>query len=208
LALILASGSPRRLELLTRLGVPFDVIVSGADETLVPDLDPEEQALRLAEHKAQAVAATLNEGLVLAADTIVVLDGQVIGKPEDDAEAAEFLRLLSGRTHRVITGLALVDVSSGALQRRSVSTAVRMRAFTEPEVMAYVATGEPRDKAGGYAIQGQGAALVDAIYGCYTNVVGLPLCEVAAMLQKAGVAVPALPVICRAPGGEICPRLV
>src|SRR3954470_23301632 len=127
--LVLASGSPRRLELLGQLGVPFEVVVSGADETLKCGLDPAEQAMALAERKAHAVAATLNEGLVLGADTIVVLDGHVLGKPVDDDEATSFLRRLSGRSHLVITGLALIDVSTSTVQRRSVSTGVRMRAF-------------------------------------------------------------------------------
>ncbi len=151
--LILASGSPRRLELLRQLGVPFEVVVSGADETLAPGLDPEEQAMALAERKARSVAATLAEGLVLGADTIVVLDGQILGKPADENEAAAFLRRLSGRTHQVITGLALVDASTSTVQRRSASTLVRMRSFGEPEIATYVATGEPLDKAGAYAIQ-------------------------------------------------------
>lgn len=206
--LVLASGSPRRLELLGRLGVPFEVMVSGADETLESSHDPAEQAIELAERKARAVASTLSEGLVLGADTIVVLDGQMLGKPEDDAEAAAFLRLLSGRDHLVITGLALIDASTGTVQRRSVSTVVRMRGFSEPDITTYVATGEQRDKAGAYAIQGHGAALISGIEGCYSNVVGMPLCEVARLLSEAGVVIPASWSGCRDAEGEICPQLV
>jgi septum formation protein len=206
--LILASGSPRRLELLGRLGVPFEVIASGADESLVPGLDPRVQAMMLAERKARAVAETQDEGLVLGADTMVVLDNDLLGKPADDDEAAAFLRLLRGRTHHVITGLALVDVSNDSCVRRSVSTDVRMRAFDVAELAAYVATGEQRDKAGAYAIQGYGAALVSGIEGCYTNVVGLPLCEVATLLTEAGVSIADWATGCRDPEGKICPRLV
>jgi len=188
--------------------VTFEVVVSGADETLAPGLDPQQQARELAERKARAVAATLGEGLVLGADTIVVLDDELLGKPTDDDEAAAFLRRLSGRTHQVITGLALVDVSNGGCVRGSVSTDVRMRAFDEADIAAYIATGESRDKAGAYAIQGQGAALVSSLEGCYTNVVGLPLCEVAAFLTEAGITVTELSTRCHDAAGEICPRLV
>jgi septum formation protein len=205
--LILASASPRRLELLGQLGLPFEVVVSGAEETLAPGVDASGQAMMLAERKARAVAETLDEGLVLGADTIVVLDDTLLGKPADDDEAAEFLRRLGGRTHQVITGLALVDASNDSCARRSVSTDVRMRTFGEPEIASYVATGEPRDKAGAYAIQGHGAALIFGIEGCYNNVVGLPLCEVSTLLREAGMQVPISPSACRGEDGEICPRL-
>jgi septum formation protein len=206
--LVLASGSPRRLELLGQLGAPFEVVVSGADETIESGLDPVEQAIALAERKALAVALTLSEGLVLGADTIVVLDGQVLGKPVDDDEATSFLRRLSDRHHLVITGLSLIDASTSTVQRSSVSTVVRMRAFGDPDIAAYVATGEPRDKAGAYAIQGQGVALISGIEGCYSNVVGLPLCEVASLLSEAGVGIPASWSGCHDADGKICPRRV
>jgi septum formation protein len=188
--------------------VPFAVTVSGASEALAPGLAPEVQAMALAERKARAVAETLDNGLVLGADTVVVLDDELLGKPADDAEAASFLRRLSGRPHEVITGLALVDAATGWCERRSVSTTVRMRAFGEPEIAAYVASGEPHDKAGAYAIQGHGAALVAGIAGCYTNVVGLPLCEVASLLVAAGYSLPGSAAGCRTANGQPCPRLV
>ena len=206
--LILASGSPRRKALLAELGVPFQVIVSDAPETLEPGLAPEAQAMLLAERKARAVAATLGSGLVLGADTIVVLDGEVLGKPADDAVAAAMLRRLNGRDHQVITGLALVDAATGAADRRAVSSVVRFRPLSEDEIAAYVATGEPHDKAGGYAIQGLGAALIAALEGCFSNVVGLPLCEAAAMLRDAGVSLPSTAQACRLPDSRLCPRLV
>jgi septum formation protein len=187
--LILASGSPRRRELLSELVVPFAVIVSDVSEDLDPALTPVEQAVALAERKARAVAATVARGLVLGADTIVVLDGNILGKPVDDADACRILRRLSGRPHEVITGVALVDAASGGTRSAAVTSTVHVRPLANEEIAAYVASGEPRDKAGAYAIQGLGAALIDRHDGSYTNVVGLPLDEVVALLREAGLPV-------------------
>jgi septum formation protein len=202
--LILASGSPRRRELLAQLGIPFDVIVSNQPEESVPGLAPEALATRLAELKARAVAATLDTGLVLGADTIVVLDGDILGKPSDGDDAGHMLRRLSGREHQVITGVALVDAATGSSITRSVISRVHMRRLSSEEIAAYVATGEPRDKAGAYAIQGNGGNLIAGFEGCYNNVVGLPLCYVSVMLAHMGIAVAPPGGCCRLPDGTPC----
>jgi septum formation protein len=206
--LILASGSPRRVALLGELGVPFQTVVSGAPETIDPGLSPESQAVALAERKARAVASQYQEGIVLAADTIVVLGGEILGKPEDDADARSMLRRLSGAEHRVVTGIALLDAGNGSLQSSAVSSTVRFRALGEEEIEQYVTTGEPRGKAGAYAIQGLGAGLVSTLDGCFTNVVGLPLCETARLLTAAGIVVTSTCPVCRLPDGAPCPRSV
>jgi septum formation protein len=206
--LVLASGSPRRRDLLGRLGVPFQVAISDVSETADPALTPQEQAVALARRKARAVAHRLNSGLVLGADTIVVLDGDLLGKPRDDSDAARMLRALSGHEHRVITGIALIDASSGEEHSSSVSTLVRFRALSDEEIAAYVTSGEPCDKAGAYAIQGLGADMVAGFAGCFTNVVGLPLCETARVLKETGLSVATPAPVCRLPDGSPCPRLV
>lgn len=205
-ALILASGSPRRRNLLGRLGLDFDVIISDEPETLATDLAPAEQATALAKRKATAVAGAVDRGLVLGADTIVVLDGKILGKPRDDEDAVRMLRGLSGRDHEVITGLALVDAASSSGQRQTVQTVVKVHPLSEDTIAAYVATGEPRDKAGAYAIQGIGSSLIEGFDGCYNNVVGLPLCAVASMLAASGVAAPPSFRGCRLPDGRPCPE--
>jgi septum formation protein len=204
--LILASGSPRRRELLAKLGVPFEVIASEEPESISAGANPKAQAIALAEHKARAVASGLRSGLVLGADTIVAIDGELLGKPTDDTDAARMLRRLSGREHSVVTGVALVDMETGACQTSAVTSLVRFRSLRDEEIAAYVATGEPGDKAGAYAIQGLGADLIAHLNGCYTNVVGLPLCEVERLLTSAGVTLPASWRGCRLPNGEPCPR--
>ena len=206
--LILASGSPRRVALLGELGVSFQTVVSDAPETINPGLSPEAQAVALAERKARAVATRLEAGIVLGADTMVVLDGQVLGKPADDADAMRMLRRLSGREHRVVTGIAVVDARIGALRSSSVISVVRFRTLSDGEIGRYVATGEPRGKAGAYAIQGIGAGLISALEGCFTNVVGLPLCETARLLRAAGITANSIWPGCRLPSGSPCPRSV
>ena len=206
--LVLASSSPRRVALLGELGVPFQSVVSYAPETVDPRHRPESQAVVLAERKARAVASQLGAGIVLGADTIVVLDGDLLGKPMDDADAVRMVRRLSGREHRVVTGVAVVDAATGSVNTSDITSIVRFRALSDREIAEYVATGEPRGKAGAYAIQGIGAGLVSALEGCFTNVVGLPLCETARLLRAAGVAVnPSWPG-CRLPDGAPCPRSV
>lgn len=184
--LILASASPRRKALLERLGIPFAVQVSQAEEKVDPSWSPEETARRLALLKAQDVAGEAKEALVIGADTIVVLDGEILGKPASPEEAKDMLRRLSGRRHEVITGLALIDTASGAVDHCHETTIVWFRHLAEEEIDWYVATGEPLDKAGAYGIQGKGALLVERIEGCYFNVVGLPLTRLYLLLRAKG----------------------
>ncbi len=182
--LILASASPRRLDLLAQVGVtPDDVRPADIDEKPLPRELPRACALRLARGKAQAAA--LGEGeIALAADTVVALGRRMLGKPLDADEAAAFLRMLSGRRHRVITGIAVSG--GGRLRSRAVETVVRFRRLSEPEIARYVVRGEWRGKAGGYAIQGAAAAFSPWISGSYGAVVGLPLPETLALLVAAG----------------------
>lgn len=188
MTLILASASPRRRALLQQIGVRFQVECSRVQETKDDAVAPEELAQRLALQKAQAVAALHEDGLVLGADTIVVNDGLVLGKPADQANAAGMLRALSGKWHQVMTAVALVDASGKREPWVTVEkTGVKFRELSEAEIAAYVATGESMDKAGAYGIQGYGALLVEQIKGCYFNVVGLPLQSVAAGLRNWGI---------------------
>ena len=178
----LASASPRRRHLLAQVGLEPEVAPSHVDETPRPDEAPRAYALRVATDKARACARA---GLVLAADTVVDLDDQIMGKADSEAEARAMLARLSGRTHRVHTAVVLRD-AAGEVQGEVVSTEVRFRALLEAEIARYVATGEPMDKAGAYGIQGAGGALVAWLSGSYTNVVGLPLEETLALLARGG----------------------
>lgn len=186
--LILASGSPRRRELLERIGLKFTIQAANVDETLLPGLSAREQVMRLSRIKAQAVADTQNEQtVILSADTVVVLDGTILGKPKDAADAKKMLTALSGRSHLVLTG---VTVWSGSgIETHCEETEVFLRPMTEAEIGAYIATGEPMDKAGAYGIQGYAALFVEKLVGDYYNVVGLPLCATALMLRRAGISV-------------------
>ena len=189
--LILASASPRRRELLALAGVPFDIVVSPAQE---PDPDvnehPAAYAARMARLKAAAVAEMHPAAVVLGADSVVAVGETILGKPADAADALRMLRLLSGRSHQVVTGCALFAPGREP-EIFTVATDVSMGVVSEERLTAYVATGEPMDKAGSYAIQGGAAAFVTAICGSYTNVVGLPLAEVVEILSVWGVCVPA-----------------
>jgi len=187
--LILASASPRRAALLGQIGLRFRVRASrmGDDgETALPGEGAEAHARRLALAKAREVAARLDRGLVVGADTVVVLGRRILGKPADPAEARAFLLSLSGRTHRVITAVAVIDAATGRSEVGAAVTAVRMRGFDAAEAERYIATGEPMDKAGAYGIQGRGALLVAGIRGDYFNVVGLPLVLLADLLGRFG----------------------
>lgn len=188
--LILASASPRRRELLARLGCPFEVVPSRVVEELPGEGDARRGAEALALAKAREVAAREPGALVLGADTVVVLDVRPLGKPSSPAEARDVLRALAGRTHEVITAVALVEAAGPETVASAVSR-VRMRAYADEEIEAYLATGEPYDKAGGYAVQGEGRRLVAEVSGCYTNVVGLPLSITARLLAARGVPVTA-----------------
>jgi septum formation protein len=204
---ILASGSPRRRELLSSLGLPFTVVTSGVDEGIDGDSLPSEMVVHLAERKARAVVETVTAGLVIGADTTVALDDLVLNKPVDDADARRMLRLLRGRTHEVWTGIVVIDAESGRMECGAVRSLVRMRAYSDQEIDAYVATGEPLDKAGAYAIQGGAGVFVEGIDGCYTNVVGLPLCELSSMFSRFGVVITTGGTVCPLPDGSPCPRL-
>lgn len=189
--LILASASPRRSELLRQIGLDFEVRISLAEEQITPpEHHSEVYARTLASHKAADIANLITEGVVIGADTIVVLGEAILNKPTDDADALRMLTLLQGRTHQVITGVAVLEVRDGVVrssQVEHVSTDVTMRPASGEELGAYVATGEPRDKAGAYAIQGRGSVFISGIVGDYFNVVGLPIFTVAGMLAAVGI---------------------
>jgi nucleoside triphosphate pyrophosphatase len=185
--LTLASASPRRRELLARLGLPFDVVPSDVNEALAPGVPIAAQAAGLALAKARAVAGRLGSGVVLGADTLVVLDGRPFGKPASRDDARRMLLALRGRRHEVVTGVAVVDATTGREATETVVSGVVMRAYTAAELEAYVATSEPYDKAGAYAVQGEGGRLVEGVEGCYTNVVGLPLSTTARLLRAFGL---------------------
>jgi septum formation protein len=186
-AIILASNSPRRKELLLQIGLDFSVDPADVDERVLPGESPEGYAVRVALDKARVAAARAGTGIVIAADTIVVLDDEVLGKPADAGDAERMLMKLSGKAHFVITGLAVMDAATGNALTRSSITRVWFRSLASHEIISYVATGEPLDKAGAYGIQGRGALLVDKIDGCYFNVVGLPLSLLGELLHAFGV---------------------
>ena len=183
--LVLASASPRRRELLTQAGFSFSVHPAHIPEDPYPNEDPITYVTRLAREKAEAVYRELADpqALILGADTTVTLDNTILGKPADPADAVRMLRLLSGRSHRVITGVAIVSADS--VEVAAEVTAVRFLTLSDEEIAAYVASGEPMDKAGAYAIQGLAARWIPRIEGCYFNVVGLPLALVSTLLESA-----------------------
>ena len=189
--LVLASASPRRQELLRNAGIAFTVQPADIDETPLANELPRDYAERLAREKALAVSEAQSEKYVLGADTIVVIDDQILGKPPDADDAVRMLRLLSGRTHAVITGVCLVGpVADGrppvSGKTNSETTLVTMTEISDAEIRAYIATGEPMDKAGAYAIQGMAARWIPRIEGDYSNVVGLPVALVYKILLEMG----------------------
>jgi septum formation protein len=181
--IVLASASPRRAELLRRMGYRFRTIPASVDETLRPGASAEEETMRLAVAKAEAIAPTAPGAIIVAADTLVSLAGQVIGKPESRSGAVETLRRLSGTTHRVVTGVCVLDAPSGEQVVDSVSTAVTMRPMTDRQIRRYVARGESAGKAGAYAIQEGGDRYVTRVDGSFDNVVGLPTERLAEILD-------------------------
>jgi septum formation protein len=189
--LILASASPRRAELLRQLNLDFEVIVSNAPEEIpAGPVNPGQLVMNLAARKVREAAANTGpDALLIGADTVVVLDDRILGKPADSAAAMRMLADLSGKRHRVFTGLALYQPLTDRLIRDYVMTEVSLRELSRAEITAYVRTGEPLDKAGAYGIQGLGAALVEGINGCYFNVVGLPLSKLVTMLKAFEVTV-------------------
>lgn len=203
--LILASSSPRRRELLQRLDVPFTVATADIDESQQPGEPPIDLVQRLAREKALAVAARFPDRPVLGADTIVVLDGEVLGKPVDAGEAAAMLRRLRGRPHTVWSAVCALNPRGDCAASALSETAVWMRAYGEDEVAAYVDSGDPLDKAGAYAIQHTGFAPVERIEGCFSGVMGFPLGDVARVLRAIGVTVPGDPAAaCQPQVGRCC----
>jgi len=186
-SLVLASGSPRRRDLLSQLGLRFTVAAADIDETPLPGEAADVYVLRLAREKARTVAARFPGAWVLAADTTVALGTELLGKPSSPAEAREMITRLSGRTHAVYTGVAL---AGRAEESRVVRTGVTFRALSAGEIAWYADTGEPLDKAGAYGMQGKGSFLVSGIEGSPTNVIGLPLGETLELLMRAGVPLP------------------
>lgn len=189
--IILASNSPRRKQLLRQIGLVFTSDPADVDESVLTGESPETYAVRVALDKARVAAKRAGEGIIIAADTIVVLDDMILGKPTDRRDAERMLVVLSGKMHRVITGLALMDASTGRSLTRTAITKVWFRRLSLGEIESYVATGEPLDKAGAYGIQEKGALLVEKIEGCYFNVVGLPLSLLGEMLREFEVDLPA-----------------
>lgn len=190
--IILASASPRRRELLRTVGIDPVIVPSDADETVDPSLPPDEAAVLLADRKARQVADALRkageaQGVVIGADTVVYLDGEMLGKPRDEADAVRMLGKLQGKEHQVFTGVCVLDVAGTKRLAACRTTFVRMKPLDEARIRRYVATGECFDKAGAYAVQGRGALLVESIRGCYYNVVGLPLSLLDDMLAEFGI---------------------
>ena len=184
--IVLASASPRRQELLQLMGLDFIVRTAPHDETMNPFANPMDEVARVSQIKAQAVYPLCHEeDIVVAADTIVVCDGRIMGKPRSENDAFSMLRRLAGREHQVMTGLTVVqgDVS----ETTTVTTTLRFRPLSDAEIRNYIATGEPMDKAGGYGIQGKASMFVVGLEGDYFNVMGLPICTLTLMLRKHGV---------------------
>jgi septum formation protein len=184
--LVLASSSPRRKELLMHVGIPFESVESGIEETAEGRPSPVKLACRMAVQKAESVHQVRPQRWILGADTIVVLKTRVFGKPKDARDCREMLFSLQGRNHRVITGFCIIDESGSLVHVEAVTTKVKVKKMSEPEIEAYIKTGEPFGKAGGYAIQAIGSFMIERITGSYTNVVGLPICEVVGRLVACG----------------------
>ena len=184
--LILASLSPRRKDILTQIGIPFQSVGSKMDEAVRKKMKPADFACLMATRKAESVQPAHRRRWILAADTLVVVNNRVFGKPRDARDCRSMLRDLSGKRHRVITGFCILEPDGNKTHREAVSTRVRVKKLSALEIEAYIATGEPFGKAGAYAIQGIGAFMVEGIEGSYTNVVGLPVCEVVRALVACG----------------------
>ncbi|MBM3210948.1 septum formation inhibitor Maf [Candidatus Poribacteria bacterium] len=183
--IILASASPRREQLLKQIGIVFEIIPSNVNEKDFTHHDPVANTQLIALSKAQDVAAKVKDVIIIGADTQVIIDDEVLGKPEDDVDAINMLRKLSGKKHRVITGVAIIDGKTGKNETWAEITEVVFRKISEDEIIDYIETGEHRGKAGAYGIQGRAAAFVKRIEGCYFNVVGLPLAKLSQKLRKA-----------------------
>ncbi|MDQ1912390.1 Maf family protein [Paenibacillus sp. GD4] len=194
--LILASSSPRRQELIRSLHLPHEIIVSDVNEDTEPGLSPEQIVEQLSRRKAEAVYErckrekdSIRQGIVIGSDTIVVLDGEVLGKPADEEDSLRMLQSLQGRPHQVFSGVACIDLATGEQLVSHQRTNVYMKPLTEEQIRRYISTGEPKDKAGSYAIQGLGATIVERIEGDYFNVIGLPMSLLSDLLGRLGVTV-------------------
>lgn len=191
--LVLASASPRRLDLLNGLKLNFEVIASNVDETIDDGAHPQQTVLELAEKKARFVADNMKNHkdgcVVLGADTIVVIDKEILGKPDNEEHAREMLAKLSGREHEVYTGIALICLPSNKVLSDAVKSKVQFKQLDKREIDALIASGETMDKAGAYALQGMAAAFVERIDGCVTNIIGLPLTTTTNLLRQAGIPV-------------------
>lgn len=205
--LVLASESPRRKELLSLVGLPFKIMAPRISEQQLPGESPIDYVRRLSHEKAQAVSATLNSpALVLAADTIVLDGDHILGKPADAQEAASMLRRLRGRTHQVYTAVTLLEALTGRQLSELAASPVLMRNYTEAEIAAYIATGDPFDKAGAYGIQHPDFRPAAGFQHCFANVMGLPLCHVVRLLRRAGLEVGAdVPTACQTHLNYVCP---
>jgi len=211
--LVLASASPRRRQLFSLLEVPFVAVAADVDEEIEEGESPQEMVCRLSLAKARAVALSYPEDVIVAADTIVVLDGDVLGKPADEAEAVAMLRRLRGREHTVLSGVTVYHPASGRAcperSRRAITklaeSTVWMRAYADEEMIRYAASGDPLDKAGAYAIQHQSFGPVERIEGCYASVMGLPLCHLTRALVQLGLTLPVdVPQACQGFTGHRC----
>jgi len=185
--IVLASNSPRRKELMRQVGMTFTSSPAHIDESILPGEKPEEYVVRVATNKAQVASKRVGKGVVVAADTVVVLEDTILGKPVDEQDAIRMLSMLSGKMHRVVTAISVMDAGTGKTLTRTSVTKVWFKKLTENEIRYYVSTGEPLDKAGAYGIQEKGALLVDRIEGCYFNVVGLPMSLLDEMLKTFGI---------------------
>ena len=204
ISILLASASPRRRELLSLLGLPFSVVVADVDETDGDGESPQAMVQRLSRAKALAVVARYPHALVIAADTTVALDGESLGKPADSAEAAAMLLALRGRPHQVYSGLTVAQGNQTLTDLAE--SVVWMRDYSDKEIARYVASGDPLDKAGAYAVQHAGFHPAERVEGCFASVMGLPLCHLARTLVRLDVTVPAyVPAACRAHTGFACP---
>jgi len=185
--IILASKSPRRADLLNQIGLNFEIIPSKINEKQYISQDPEESVKKIALMKANEVAKKIKNGIVIGADTIVILDGEVIGKPKDERDAFKILKKISNKEHVVITGLAVVDASTKKTFVETVKTLVKFKKITDEEIKDFIDTGEPFDKAGGYGIMNFASIFVEKVNGCFYNVVGLPLSKLTEMLKHFGI---------------------
>jgi nucleoside triphosphate pyrophosphatase len=199
--ILLASASPRRRELIKLLGLPVETAAADIDEVPLPGEQADEMAKRLSVEKARAASSFIphpSSLILLASDTVVSLEGEPLGKPRDAADARSMLRRLRGRTHQVYTAITLIDLTSDQSITELGCSDVPMRAYTDDEIETYIATGDPFDKAGAYAIQHDGFSPVENFAQCYANVMGLPLCHVVRALRQLGIAVPNdVPALCQ-----------